>query len=190
VLWLARVGWVLGELGVASDGQVACVALAVLASLVSVALVGWRRGHHPAAALAAVLFTYASLTAVFAPLNGASGQYRSDAARALAPTTVVVPSDFNATYETYAFFLPGHRYRPDNALSQAWGQGDAPAGAGVFIWIAPTPEATPACWPERCERLDQRWDLKGRHAPGEVRWDNLWQPQDWLLQREWLLRGR
>jgi hypothetical protein len=38
--------------------------------------------------------------------------------------------------------------------------------------------------------LDQRWDLKGRHAPGEVRFDNLWQPQDWLLQREWLLRVR
>jgi hypothetical protein len=150
----------------------------------------WRRGHSPAAALAAVLFAYASLTAVFAPLNGPNGQYRSDAARALAPTTVVVPSDFNATYETYAFFLPGHRYRPDNALSQAWGRGEGPAGAGVFVWIAPTPEATPGCWPARCERLDQRWDLKGRHAPGEVRLDNLWLPQDWLLQREWLLRVR
>jgi len=136
VLWLARVGWVLGELGVASAGQVACVALAVLASLVSVALVGWRRGHHPAAALAAVLFTYASLTAVFAPLNGASGQYRSDAARALAPTTVVVPSDFNATYETYAFFLPGHRYRPDNALSRG---GEGGGGGG---WVV----VCEGCW--------------------------------------------
>ena len=58
---------------------------------------------------------------------------------------MVVPSDFNATYETYAFFLPGHRYRPDNALSQAWGRGEGPAGAGVFVWIAPTREATPGC---------------------------------------------
>ena len=190
LLWLGRVGWVLGDLGVASTLPLVAVALAVLAGLGTVALVWWRRGQSPAAALAAVLFTYASLTAVFAPLNGANGQYRSDAARALAPTTVVVPSDFNATYEAYAFFLPGHRYLPDNALSQAWGRGEASAGAGVFIWIAPSPEASPACWPARCERLDQRWDLKGRHAPGEVRFDNLWQPQDWLLQREWLLRVR
>ena len=39
VLWLGRVGWVLGDLGVANSWQVAAVALAVLAGLGAVAMV-------------------------------------------------------------------------------------------------------------------------------------------------------
>ena len=41
----------------------------------------------------------------------------------------------------------------------------------------------------RCRIVAQRWDIKTRHQPGEIRLGNLAYPAQWLLRREWLLVG-
>ena len=40
---------------------------------------------------------------------------------------------------------------------------------------------------KRCRIVAQRWDIKTRHQPGEIRLGNLAYPAQWLLRREWLL---
>ena len=41
--------------------------------------------------------------------------------------------------------------------------------------------------PAGCRIAAQRWDIRTRHQPGEIRLDNLAYPAQWLLRREWLL---
>jgi len=55
------------------------------------------------------------------------------------------------------------------------------------VWTASHGEqSSPPCLPD-CRVLGERWLLTSRHAPGEIRKDNLWYPQQWLYRREWLL---
>ena len=57
----------------------------------------------------------------------------------------------------------------------------------AVVWTASHGEqVTPPCLPD-CRVLGERWLLTSRHAPGEIRKDNLWYPQQWLYRREWLL---
>jgi len=48
------------------------------------------------------------------------------------------------------------------------------------------PGSTPSCLPH-CALLPERWHVRSRHKPGDVTWDDVWYPQEWLLSREWLL---
>ncbi len=55
-----------------------------------------------------------------------------------------------------------------------------------MVWLQEDLNTAPSCLP-RCRLVAQRWHVKSRHKDGEVTLDNLWQPQDWLFRREWLL---
>jgi len=57
----------------------------------------------------------------------------------------------------------------------------------AVVWIDSDSQATaPPCAP-RCTALGYRWHVKSRHKSGEVTLANVWQPEQWLLGREWLL---
>nr|CBA27511.1 hypothetical protein Csp_A02640 [Curvibacter putative symbiont of Hydra magnipapillata] len=55
-----------------------------------------------------------------------------------------------------------------------------------MIWLQEDLNEPPSCLPQ-CTLLAQRWHVKSRHKDGEITLDNLWQVQDWLFRREWLL---
>ncbi len=54
------------------------------------------------------------------------------------------------------------------------------------MWLQDDLNELPSCLPH-CTLVAQRWHVKSRHKDGEVTLDNLWQPQQWLFRREWLL---
>jgi hypothetical protein len=57
----------------------------------------------------------------------------------------------------------------------------------AVVWLQDNDEQLePGCLP-RCRLLGQRWHVKSRHKAGEITLDNIWDPQDWLFSREWLL---
>jgi hypothetical protein len=56
----------------------------------------------------------------------------------------------------------------------------------AVVWLQEDLNEPPSCLPQ-CTLLAQRWHVKSRHKDGEVTLDNLWQVQDWLFRREWLL---
>jgi hypothetical protein len=57
----------------------------------------------------------------------------------------------------------------------------------AVVWLQTPSETTqPSCVPG-CTVLGQRWEVKGRHQDGEINLQNIWQPQQWLFRREWLV---
>ena len=72
---------------------------------------------------------------------------------------------------------PPHAPAPTAGLSEGW--------LGSIDVARTVPTCVPAC-----QVLGSRWYVKSRHRAGEVTLSNLWQPQQWLLGREWLLTAR
>jgi hypothetical protein len=111
---------------------------------------------------------------------------------------VAVPNGFTGQYERFHFVLPGSQLVPYDAegrntgalkpelppverLTYLLGQFDA------VIWLQDNLEQSePSCLPG-CTLLGTRWHVKSRHKEGEVTLANLWQPQQWLFRREWLV---
>ncbi|MDD2810504.1 hypothetical protein [Rhodoferax sp.] len=194
--FLGRIAWAQFMLNLGSTTEVVWSLMATAAGL-SVVLAGliqpaWTR----ACTLAATLGVFALFGLATAPLNGAAGHYSETVLRSLTAQRVAVPSSFNGQFERFEFVLPGNRFAPydgdgrasfsraDNALflSALLEKHDA------VVWLQTPDEATePLCLPQ-CTVLDQRWEVKGRHADGEITWANVLYPQQWLLRREWLLR--
>jgi hypothetical protein len=108
-----------------------------------------------------------------------------------------VPNGFNGQFERYQFLLGQHRYIPYDIDARVKAEDrNAPAELQLaqlldnyeaVVWspngVVPV---NPPCQSD-CTLRGSRWQLKSRHLPGEVRWDNLWYPQEWLFRREWLL---
>lgn len=195
---LARVAWIGHELRlftpvelVLALGVMALTALVMGAALLRPA---WTR----ALAVLATLLLYASMNLTLAPMDGPRGRYAAEAAQSLGPSArVAAPSDFNGQFERFRFLLPGrHRLQPYRPLDNL---GDSTQDSArqlqallathdAVIWTQSAREADqPSCLAAGCRVLGERWLLKSRHQRDEVRLDNLWQPQEWLFRREWLL---
>jgi len=192
---LARIGWAEHELGMGTLAQAiatqsaAAVGLAVvLAGLLRPA---WTRN----CTLAATLGVFLVFGLATAPLNGSAGHYAPDTLAKTPALRLAIPSSFNGQFERFEFLLPGHRFVPydgdaraflaaaDNAVEL---QRLLDSHDGV-VWLQTRAEGDqPLCRP-RCTVLGQRWEVKGRHQPGEITLANVWSPQQWLFRREWLL---
>jgi 4-amino-4-deoxy-L-arabinose transferase-like glycosyltransferase len=203
LLGLARIAWVAHTLGLSSTGEWA-MALGVSALGVSLMVAGlWRSAWVRGCALALTLLVYAAFELTVAPLDGPVGRYAPQAAASLHHARIAAPNSFNGQFERFEFLLPGQQHQfvpydtearaqarvapgssplsPEQQLEQLLGTHDA------VIWVQSSlAETAPACLPN-CTVLGSRWLLKSRHLPGEIRLDNLWYPQQWLLRREWLL---
>jgi hypothetical protein len=82
-----------------------------------------------------------------------------------------------------ADLLRGH----DAVIWQQRGDEDQPPC--TLSLPAGSPGAAKPGAPASCRIAAQRWDIRTRHQPGEIRLDNLAYPAQWLLRREWLLVG-
>jgi hypothetical protein len=138
-----------------------------------------------------------------APMDGPKGHYDERAIAAAPAGRIAVPTGFNGQFERFQFLLPGaHDFVPYDSRAQARArrgpdaEGQAQAAEELrqllgtheaVVWTASHGEqSSPPCLPD-CRVLGERWLLTSRHAPGEIRKDNLWYPQQWLYRREWLL---
>lgn len=203
LLVLTRLAWVGHEIGLASTTQIATTLGLVGAAVLCIALGLWRSAWSRGAAVLTVLLVYACFNAMVAPMDGPPGRYDERAMAAAPAGRIAVPSGFNGQFERFRFLLPGaHQFVPYDSRAQARArrgpdaEGQAQATAELrqllethdaVIWTASHGEQTaPPCLPA-CRVLGERWLLTSRHAPGEVRKDNLWYPQQWLYRREWLL---
>lgn len=187
-LLLARVAWVMGALSISTSWDMT-LALGLAAGVAGGALLVFTRSSKARiSALLAVLGVYALMDAVLMPLDGPRGQF-SAPSLAQHHSTLAVPNNFNGQYERYRYILPGQpTLRPyDVGARAARGPAalnDLLAQHGSALWVQSAAQTAPDCAPQ-CTVLGVRWIFKSRHLAGEVRADNLWTPQDWLLAREW-----
>ncbi len=196
LLMVARIGWVMGEIGMASTTEVAFVLIAVLAGSMAVIAGFSSQCRLRGATLMACLSLYASFQLLVAPLD--ASRYSDALVRQLHGQRVAVPNGFTGQYERFHFLLPHARLTPYDAEGRDTGalRPDLPAAERLpyllsqfdaVVWLHPDLAQTgPACLPQ-CQLLGERWHIRSRHKPGEVTLDNLWYPQRWLFGREWLL---
>jgi 4-amino-4-deoxy-L-arabinose transferase-like glycosyltransferase len=190
---LGRVAWAAHDVGIGTDIELAVALLAAVIGLIVVIGGVLRPAWTRACTLAACLMVYACFGLTTAPLNGESGQYPDPVAVKLQQARVAVPNGFNGQFERFQFLLPGNQFVPYE------GEGRAVSGTKVgelrhllshydaVVWLqADLSESAPPCAPD-CTVLGARWEVKGRHQPGEITLANLWYPQTWLFRREWLI---
>ncbi len=193
MLLLTRIGQALYTLNVASAAEwIAVVSIGILGTIAALAgLVRQRWTRFGSVAVA--LGLYALVNATLAPLSGSAGHFDLSQQTVAPNAKVAVPSSFNAQYERYQFLLPNagklhiahyatttDTFKLENLLTTH----------DAVIWQSQDKQDAPACTQSlnrTCRLLAQRWDIKSRHQPGEIRLDNLFQPEQWLLRREWLL---
>jgi 4-amino-4-deoxy-L-arabinose transferase-like glycosyltransferase len=195
---LARIGWVMGELKIASATEVGVTLAMAAAGLVAVAAGCMCPAWTRAAALAACLSLYATFGLMVAPLDAGDARYDEALQNRLAGATVAVPNGFTGQYERFHFLLPKSTLAPFDAEGRATGALQPLLASdqrlmhllnthAAVVWVQDSLEQTsPSCLPQ-CTVLHTRWHVKSRHQSGEVTWDNLWYPQQWLFRHEWLL---
>ena len=200
LLLLGRIAWVIGALGVGAAGWTN-MAMAVSAAGLVTVLLGWVRWQWARnAALVSVLAIYACFSLMVVPLSGPGNDFPLPLKAQLRDQRVAVPNGFTGQFETYRFVLPGASIFPydaegrntgerypempsDQRLQRLLGEFDA------VVWRQESNQVTaPACLPQ-CRVLAERWHVRGRHQSGEITWDNLWYPQQWLFNREWLIHA-
>ncbi len=198
LVMLARIGWVMGNLQIASDAQIATIMIALGAGFTSVTLGFISKNWCKSATLCSVLAVYASFSVMVAPLGEPSAGYSAAAVQATLGRRVAVPNGFTGQFERYQFVLPGAKFTPYDAEGRntgAW-RPDLPADQRLdhllhafdaVVWLQERAQDAPSCLPA-CELLDKRWHVKSRHKSGEITPDNLWYPDQWLFREEWLLR--
>lgn len=191
---LGRIAWAAYDMGIGTGTEFGVTMLAMIAGL-SVVIGGvFKRAWTRACTLAAAFAVYACFGLTTAPLNGESGQYPRAVSVKLQQARVAVPSGFNGQFERFQFLLPGNQFVPYA------GEGHAASGThaaelkrlisdfDAVVWLqADLSESAPPCAPD-CTVIGTRWEVKGRHQPGEITLTNLWYPQTWLFRREWLIR--
>ncbi len=202
-LVLGRIAWVGHGLGLFSTGEFSAVLIALGLGAVTLVVCLTKPDWSRSGAVLASLLVYATFNLTVAPLDGPLGRYAAEVSAALPPQArIAVPNSFNGQFERFQFLLPGqHTFAPYDTEARAAARvvpGSTPTSPAqqlhgllikhdAVIWIQAEPTgAEPPCAPG-CRILGQRWLLKSRYLSGEVRLDNLWQPQDWLFKREWLI---
>lgn len=196
---LARIAWVIGEMDV---GVMAISALAVLVAaggLLAIFLGLFNARWTRNASLLACACVYACFSLMVAPLSNPQDDYPQAIQAQLRGKTVAVPNGFTGQYENYHFVLQGASIFPFDAEGRNTGERypEMPAPQRLqrllnefdaVVWLQDNDEQEqPSCMPQ-CQLLAQRWHVKSRHKSGDITLDNIWDPQDWLFSREWLLR--
>jgi len=200
LLVLGRIAWVGHTLGLSSATDIDLALLAAGLGAGAIAMGLWRTAWTRTGAVLAGLLVYATFDLTVRPMDGPVGLY--EATTATPAGRIAVPNGFNSQFERFQFLLPGqHQFIPydtgGRALARVAPGTTLPMPAqqlqqlldthdGV-VWIqSDIAETAPTCLPQ-CRVLGERWLLTSRHMPGEVTLANLWQPQQWLFKREWLL---
>jgi 4-amino-4-deoxy-L-arabinose transferase-like glycosyltransferase len=195
---LGRIAWAAHDLGIGSGSDWVVTEIAVAAGLLLVLLGLARPAFTRAVTLAAALAVFAVFGLTTAPLNGPSGLYAASSQAALQHQRIAVPSSFNGQFERFEFLLPGNRFVPydGDALAASSAADNVQVlqrllvSHDAVVWLQTRAESDqPLCLPA-CQVLGQRWEVKGRHQSGEITLGNVWQPQQWLFRREWLLARR
>jgi hypothetical protein len=195
---LGRIAWVLGGMDGGEPLWRWAAMLAVAVGL-GAGLAAWVRRHSSRkATLLACLSVYATFGLMVAPLDASQAQYSATAVARLENKRVAVPNGFTAQFERFHFLLAQSAlvpYDTDGRNTGALHPELSPQERLDFllenfdavVWIDVNSQATvPPCAPH-CEALGYRWHVKSRHKPGEVTLANIWQPEQWLFGREWLL---
>ena len=196
ILVVARITWVLGESHVGSPLLLWSAMALTLASLAAALAVVLMPRYSRMGALWLCAGLYACFLFMTAPLDQNSAQFSSSTQTALAGKRVAVPNGFTGQFERFRFVLPGADLVPYDALGRNTGVLEptmpAPQRLGFLlrqfdavVWIVES-DAQPECLPS-CRVLDKRWFVKSRHKAGEVRLDNIADPQQWLLGREYIV---
>ncbi|MDT8989603.1 hypothetical protein RQP54_01865 [Curvibacter sp. APW13] len=198
LILLARIGWVMADMGVSGNTDVALVLVASSTGITAVSAGFFFRNWTRTAALAATAAVYACFGAMVAPLSAADTAWGPDIQQALRDKRVAVPNGFTGQYERFHFRLDHARITPYDAEGRNTGAlyPDMASDARLMrllrefdavVWLQDDlAETEPSCTPQ-CRVLATRWHVKSRHKTGEVTLDNLWYPQQWLFRREWLL---
>ncbi len=201
LVMLARVAWVMRDMQIATDLQLAITLVAV-----SIGLAGATAGlfisrFSKPAALVTVLAVYASFSLMVQPLGTATAGYSAAVKDQVKAKLVAVPNGFTGQFERFHFVLPGARITPYDAEGRNTGAFKpemAPVERLDFllnqfdavVWIQDSlDQQGPSCLP-RCTLLGSRWHVKSRHKAGEVTLQNLWYPNEWLFRREWLVTNK
>lgn len=197
LVMLARIGWVMGSMQIASHTQLAITLVAACAGLIGVTAAFLIKNWLRPTTLLVVALTYACFTAMVAPL--ADADFSPDVQARLQDKKVAVPNGFTGQYERFHFRIDhaaaitpydaegrntGALYPdmdPDARLARLLQEFDA------VVWLQDDlAQPQPSCLPD-CTVLATRWHVKSRHKAGEITLQNLWYPQQWLFRREWLL---
>jgi 4-amino-4-deoxy-L-arabinose transferase-like glycosyltransferase len=197
LVMLARISWVMGSMEIASTAEVAMTLLAAGAGLVGITAGFIYKPWVRPATLVACLAVYSCFGLMVAPLSQPTADYSAAVQAQMRGQRVVVPNGFTGQYERFHFVLPGARITPYDAEGRNTNAlyPDMPAKERLdrllaefdaVVWLQEDLNEAPSCLPH-CTLAAQRWHVKSRHKSGEVTLDNLWQPQDWLFRREWLL---
>ena len=193
---LARIAWVLGESDVGNPLLMWSALLLALASLAVALAVVLLPRHSRMGALWVCAGLYACFLFMTAPLDQRSAQFGPDTQATLAGKRVAVPNGFTGQFERFRFVLPGTDLVPYDALGRNTGvlEPTMPAPQRLefllrqfdaVVWIVES-DAQPECL-SACRVLDKRWFVKSRHKAGEVRLDNIADPRQWLLGREYVV---
>jgi hypothetical protein len=198
LVMLARIGWAMGEMQIATSTQTAMLLIAACAGITGAAAGFFIKSWCRAAALASCLAVYASFGLMVAPLGGPTVEYSEVVQSRLAGARVAVPNGFTGQYERFNFLLPRSvriAYDAEGRNTGAY-QPDLPPADRLnyllqrfdaVVWLEEDiNRPQPACAPA-CVVLASRWHVKSRHKEGEVTLANLWYPQQWLFGREWLI---
>ena len=192
---LARIAWFISTLKIATSGwAVAAAAIATFGVVGAVwALV--RPRHLRNAGLFACLGLYACFYLMVTPLDGDKADFGLAIKQDLQGKRIAVPNGFTGQFEAYHFVFPGATIAPYDAEGRNTGERypDMPATARLnrllneFDAVVWREENTPLPCLPNCRILDQRWHVRSRHKDGDVTLDNIWYPEQWLFNREWLL---
>jgi 4-amino-4-deoxy-L-arabinose transferase-like glycosyltransferase len=198
LVMLARIGWVMGEMQIATPIQTAMTLIAACAGLTG-AIAGFlHKQWCRAATLVACLALYATFGLMVEPLSTSGAHYSAAVQSQLQGKRVAVPNGFTGQYERFHFVLPGARITPFDAEGRNTGA-LAPEMPPVerlaylldqfdaVVWLQDSlDQPEPSCVPQ-CRLIGSRWHVKSRHKEGEVTQENLWYPQEWLFRHEWLV---
>jgi hypothetical protein len=202
ILALARVGWAMHELAIASDTDLTLVLLVTALGAAAFAAGVFKPAWTRFCTLLACLTVFALFNAAVAPFGGAAGHYDPAASAGLRQARIAIPNGFNGQFERFQFLLPGQRFIPydSDARTQGKATDQSPSGQqaelqrllqtfDAVVWLQGSlTEQQPPCVPG-CTVLGTRWEVKGRQQSGEVTLANVWYPQQWLFRREWLLQN-
>jgi hypothetical protein len=198
LVMLVRVAWVMGELQIASHFDVTITLIAACLGLVWASAGFFINRWTKTASLVAVLAIYAAFGLMVQPLSTRDAGYSPAVLAKLQGKRVAVPNGFTGQFERFHFILPGATITPYDAEGRNTGASkpELPATErlsfllGQFdavVWLQDSlDQPQPSCLPG-CTLLGSRWHVKSRHRAGEVTFDNLWYPQEWLFRREWLV---
>ena len=198
LVMLARVAWVMGEMQIATNPQIAITFIALGIGLTGATAGFLINSWLKPATLVSMLAVYAGFALMVQPLGSDTAGYSAAVKGQVKTKRLAVPNGFTGQFERFHFVLPGASITPYDAEGRNTGafRPEMPPierldflldRFDAVVWIQDSlDQPQPSCMP-RCTLLGARWHVKSRHKAGEVTLQNLWYPQEWLFRREWLV---